>query len=116
MDEQAQAVKPGRRRSGAEIEQLLADYETSGLTRVEFCRKRGLSLASLARYRRRQGQGGAVTGNRLVAVEVSGTFADRESRANSGVALALRGGRRIEVRRGFDVHTLMQLLGVLEQV
>jgi hypothetical protein len=115
MDEQAQAVKVGRR-SRAEIEQLLADYEVSGLTRVEFCRKRGLSLASLDRYRRRHGQSEAVTSNRLVAVEVSGTFAGREDRTNSGVALTLRGGRRIEVRRGFDAHTLMQLLGVLEQV
>ena len=41
--------------------------------------------------------------------------ADGRNRANSGVALTLSGGRRIEVGRGFDAHTLMQLLGVLEQ-
>ena len=115
MDEQVQAVTAGRRRSRAEIEQLLADYEASGWTRIDFCRKRGLRLASLARYRRRHGQGETETGNRLVAVEVSGACADRKSRANSGVALALPGGWRIEVGRGFDAHTLMQLLGVLEQ-
>ena len=116
MDEQVQAVKVGQRRSRAEIEKLLADYETSRMTRVDFCRTRGLSLASLARYRRRHGQGKTETSNRLVAVEVSGLCAKRESSANSGVALALPKGRRIEVRRGFDAPTLMQLLGVLERV
>ncbi len=115
MDEQGQAVKVGRRRSRAEIEQLLADYEASGSTRVDFCRKQGLSLASLARYRRRYGPGETESSSRLVAVEVSGACANRESKANSSVVLALAGGRRIEVRRGFDAATLMQLLGVLER-
>lgn len=73
-------------------------------------------MASLARYRRRHGQGEAATGSRLVAVEVSGAFAGLENGVDSGVALALHGGRRIEVRRGFDAHTLLQLLGVLERV
>jgi hypothetical protein len=31
-----------------------------------------------------------------------------------GLAVALTGGRRIEVGRGFDAPTLVQLLGVLE--
>ena len=33
-----------RRRSRAEAEQLVAEYEASGWTGVEFCRERGVAL------------------------------------------------------------------------
>jgi len=92
----------------------VAEYEGSGLSRVEFCRKQGLSLATLARYRKRQAQGGAACGSRWVAVDVSG--AGPRSQASSGLAVSLAGGRRIEVGCGFDAATLAQLLGLLERV
>jgi hypothetical protein len=115
MDDQAQVVSVGRRRTRAEAEQVAGEYEASGLSRVEFCRSRGLSLATLARYRKRQAQGKAAPGNRWVTVEVSGANSTLESRGSSGLAVALPGGRRIEVGRGFDSRTLVQLLGVLER-
>jgi transposase-like protein len=114
MDEQAQVVEVRRRRSRAEVEQVAGEYEASGLSRVEFCRKHGLSLATLARYRKRA-QSKAAPGNRWVAVEVAGASSTLESRWNSGLAVALPGGRRIEVGCGFDSHTLVQLLSVLER-
>ena len=94
---------------------MAGEYESSGLSRVEFCRKHGLSLATLARYRKRQAHGNTASGNRWVAVEVAGASSTLESRGNSGLAVALPGGRRIEVRCGFDCPTLVQLLGVLER-
>jgi hypothetical protein len=115
MDEQAQVVEVQRRRSRAEAEQVAGEYESSGLSRVEFCRKHGLSLATLARYRKRQAQGKTAPGSRWLAVEVSGATSMQESRGNSGLAVALPSGRRIEVERGFDARTLGQLLGVLER-
>jgi hypothetical protein len=117
VDEQhAQGRRVGRRRSRAEAGQLVADYETSGLSIVEFCRQRDVSLATLARYRKwqRQAQGEAATPNRWLAVEVSGGAAP-SSGAASGLAIALPCGRRIEVGRGFDAPTLVQLLSVLER-
>jgi hypothetical protein len=114
VDDPTQVVEVRRRRTCAEAEQVVGEYEVSGLSRVEFCRKHGLSLATLARYRKRQAQGKA-PGNRWVAVEVSGTGATLESRGSSGLAVALPGGLRIEVGRGFDSRTLVQLLGVLER-
>ena len=114
MDDQARVVEVQRRRSRAEAEQVASEYEGSGLSRVEFCRKRGLSLATLARYRKRQAQGKAAPGNRWVAVEVSGADSTLESRWSSGLAVTLSGGRRIDVARGFDSRTLVQLLDVLE--
>jgi transposase-like protein len=115
VDDPTQVVEVRRRRTRAEAEQVAGEYEGSGLSRVEFCRKHGLSLATLARYRKRQAQGKAAPGNRWVTVEVSGANSTLESRGSSGLAVALPGGRRIEVGRGFDSRTLVQLLGVLER-
>ena len=94
----------------------MAEYEASGLSRVEFCQKQGLSLATLARYRKRQTQGSPAAGNRWVAVKESAGRPVLEDGASSGLAVALRGGRRIEVGRGFDAHTLAQLLDALERL
>jgi len=115
VDAQAEVIEVRRRRSRAEAERLGAEYEASGLSRVEFCRKQGLSMATLARYRKRQAQGSPAPENRWVAVEVSAGGPALGGPASSGLAVALRGGRRIEVGCGFDARTLAQLLGVLER-
>jgi hypothetical protein len=116
VDEQEQVVKVQRRRSRAEAEELAAEYETSGLTREEFCRTHGLSLASLARYRkRRQAQGAVAGASRWVAVEIGDPCPAREGSAGSGLAIGLANGRRIEIGRSFDANTLVQLLELLER-
>jgi hypothetical protein len=116
VDEQTQVVEVRRRRNRAEAGQLVAEYEASGLNRVEFCRKQGLSLATLARYRKRQAQDGPAPGNRWLPVEVSAGRPALGGPASSGLAVALRSGRRIEVGLGFDAPTLAQLLDVLERL
>lgn len=116
VDEQTQAIKIKRRRSRAEIQQLVAEYEASGLGRTAFCQQRGLSLSTLARYRRRQEltAGGAAEGHWL-AVEVPGSVPVAGGEEASGLAVVLPGGRRIEVDRGFDGDTLQRLLTVMER-
>jgi hypothetical protein len=116
VDEQTQVVEVRRRRSRAEAGQLVAEYEASGLSQVEFCRKQGLSLATLARYRKWRAQGNPAAGNRWVEVKESAGRPALEGGASSGLAVALPGGRRIEVGRGFDAHVLAQLLDVLERL
>lgn len=115
MDGQTQTPKIKRRRSQAEIEQLVAEYEASGLGRTAFCQQRGLSLSTLARYRRRQEQaaGEGAEGKRWLAVEVSGSVVLGGGERASGLAVVLPGGRRIEVGRGFDADTLQRLLAVV---
>lgn len=95
---------------------MVAEYEASGLSRVAFCERKGLSLATLARYRKRQGHGGAVPGSRWVAVEVSGGRAGQVDGAGARLVVFLAGGRRIEVGPGFDTHTLARLVNVLERI
>lgn len=108
---EAEVGKPRRRRSRAEAEQLVAEYETSGISQEEFCQRHGLALSTLARYRkwrRQQGRDEAGSG-RWVAVELS-----PPQPAGSGLAVVLAGGRRIEVGRGFDATTLRELMSLLE--
>ncbi len=101
-----------RRRSRAEADQLVAEYEASGISQEEFCQRHGLALSTLARYRRwwRQEQRESANPGRWVAVELAGG----QSAGASGLAVVLASGRRIEVGRGFDAQTLAQLLSLLE--
>jgi hypothetical protein len=116
MEQQAQVGKARRRRSRAEVEQLIAEFEACGLNRTEFCRSRQLSLAAFARYRKRLQQQSAPSAStgRWIAVELEGAGPGRGG-AGSGLAIALSTGRRIEIGRGFDSQTLLDLLGVLER-
>jgi hypothetical protein len=111
-----QVVEVRRRRSRQEVEQLIAEYESSGLSRHEFCRERGLGLSTLDRYRTQQKRQAPASRNAFVAVEISGRAPAPVATTSSALAVVLRGGRRIEVGRGFDTGALEQLVHVLEGV
>jgi len=113
MNEQ-QVCDVRRRRSRQEVEQLVLEYETSGLSQNEFCRERGLALSTLGRYRTRRKRQAPAVSNVLLAVEVSGRAPGSVAGTGSALAVVLRGGRRVEVGRGFDAGTLQQLVHVLE--
>jgi transposase-like protein len=105
-----------RRRSRQEVEQVVAEYESSGLSRIEFCRERGVALSTLGRYRSRQERQASAGSNVLLAVEVSSRVPAPIGATGSALAVVLRSGRRIEVGRGFDTGALEQLVRVLEGV
>jgi hypothetical protein len=69
-------------------------------------------LKSLARYvtRYRKQKAENNEPSRWVAVEVTG-----HSGCGGELAVLLSGGRRIEVKRGFDAGTLLQLVAVLDR-
>jgi hypothetical protein len=109
--------QPGRQhrrhRSRAEADRLATEYEASGLSQADFCSQRDLPLKTLGRYltRYRKQKADGRKPNRFVAVEVAGHGGD-----GGELTVLLSGGRRIEVKRGFDGDTLRQLVAVLEQV
>ena len=111
-EEQVCAVR--RRRSRQEVEQVVAEYESSGLSRIEFCRERGVALSTLGRYRSRQQRESSAGSNALLAVEVCGRASKPVVATASALSVVLRSGRRIEVGRGFDTGALEQLMRVLE--
>ena len=107
-----------RRRARAEIEQLVAEFTSSGMNRTDFCRHHGLSLGTLNRYlkpRREQGHSGAIDGG-LVAVELADTNLTTEHDSDCGLVLLLSRGRKIEVGAGFDGPTLQRLVNLLEKM
>jgi hypothetical protein len=101
-----------RHRSRAEADQLAAEYEASGLTREAFCRQREVPLKTLCRYVTRywREKGDTPQSPRLMQVEVTAPGC-----VSGALNVLVRGGRRIEVSRGFDAATLRQLITVLEQ-
>jgi hypothetical protein len=116
MDHQTN-VATVERRTQEEIRQIVAEFATSGMQQIEFCRSRGISRSTLDRHLRKQRaqDQGSRAGNRLLAVEIkagSGSWAGN----SGGLVVALTSGRRIEVNRGFDAVTLERLLMVLDKV
>jgi len=96
-----------KRRSAQEIEQLLEQYRTSGLTQIEYCRQAGVALSTLGRHLRRQNG----TGQRLIRVRMgSAPEPDR------GFVLVLGNGRRIETGWRFSDAELARLIRVAEAV
>src|ERR1035441_5728294 len=98
-----------RRRSWAEVQTLVAEFEVSGLMRAAFCQQRGLAVATLDKYRQRV-HGGRQSGSRtFVPVEVVPSMArdvDSVAGRDGALVVELRSGLRIEVCRGFDAGTL----------
>jgi hypothetical protein len=114
-----QGVAGKRRRTAAEIEQMVREFENSGLNRSQFCRQQGLTLGVLNRCLRRLQAGGACSiesGDRLMAVELAGNMRAVESAGSCGLAVELGRGRRIAVSTGFDAASLQRLVHVLERM
>jgi hypothetical protein len=111
-----QSVGGKRRRTPAEIEQIVCEFESSGLNRSQFCRRQGLTLGVLNRYlqRRHAASGSGASGDGLVGVELAGKKLGAERAASCGLAVVLARGRRIAVSAGFDAATLQRLVQVLE--
>ena len=94
-----------RRRSEAEIGQVLERYRASGLTQIEYCRQTGMVLSTLGRYLRRCN----LPEPRLVKVEL-----ESPEGAAPGFALVLGNGRRIESGWRFGEAELLRLIRVVE--
>jgi len=106
-----------RRRTAAEIEQVVGAFARSGLNRSQFCRREGLTLGTLNRYLKRMSE--ASTGRDevgLVAVELCETPGGAPGEAGGGLSVVLRGGRRIDVGRAFEEAVLRRLVYVLERM
>ena len=109
-----------KRRTRAEVQQLVAEFVSSGMRRSEFCRSRGLSFGTLHRHLKKQRWNrksrAATAAGRLVPVELAARKSPTRHEASCGLAVILPGGRRIEVHPGFDTNTFERLVNALERV
>lgn len=90
-------------RRAAEMKRVVEEYDNSGLTRREFCQRRGLAVTTFDYWRRE-----LAAKPKLVKVEV----AARESSAH--FTLALANGRRIESSWQFGEAELARLIRIAE--
>ena len=103
-----------KRRTRAEIQQLVAEFVSSGIRRNEFCQSRGLSLSTLdrhlrkLRWKRKRKPTSSV--GRLVPVVLAARKLPKQYEPSCGLAVLLPGGRRIEVHPDFDTSTLGVML------
>ena len=97
---------------------MVAEFETSGLRRGEFCRKHNLAFGTLQRglKRRRMEVDGQSENPRFVEVKMAGIERNGSGAGNGSLEAALAEGRRIEVRRDFDAETLARLIRTLEEI
>ncbi|MGC2057788.1 MAG: hypothetical protein WA653_05975 [Candidatus Sulfotelmatobacter sp.] len=85
-----------KRRTRAEVHQLVAEFVNSGKRRSEFCQQ--FSLAG-----------------RLVSVELAARKSPKQNEPSCGLAAVPPGGRDIEVHPDFDTSTFERLVGILER-
>ena len=109
-----------KRRTRAEVQQLVAEFVSSGMRRSEFCRSRGLSFGTLNRHLKeqrwkRRGRAASSAG-RMVPVELAARKSPTQHEPSYGLAVVLGGGRRIEVHPDFDTGTFERLVSLLERV
>src|SRR6266404_3504841 len=113
-------LSASRRRTRVEVQQLVAEFMSSGMRRSQFCRSRGLSFSTLDRHlkkrRWKKRRRPVSSAGRLVKVELDARKSPPPHGATCGLAVVLRGGRRIEVHSDFDTNTFERLVSALERV
>jgi hypothetical protein len=95
-----------KRRTRAEVQQLVAEFVSSGMRRSEFCQSRGLSSSTLDRHLKKRGwkrrRRPTSSAGRLMPVELAARKSPTQQEPSYGLAVVLPGGRRIEVHPEFD--------------
>src|SRR4051794_41148371 len=111
MTERVCATGLRRYRSRSEAEQLVREFESSSLTRQQFCARSLVARNTFNRYMQRYAgrRQKHKAEQQLVPVEIVDSVPLRAE-----VIVVLARGRRIEVGRGFDVNTLQQVVTALE--
>jgi hypothetical protein len=100
-----------------DAEQVLAIWRRSNLSMAAFARKHGLVRARLVRWQRRlksQLPESKAVAFHPVRVVMRPNDLTTEPATAPAVELVLTCGRRVAVRRGFDVVTLEELVRVVE--
>jgi hypothetical protein len=103
-----------KRRTREEVQQLVAEFMSSGMRRSEFCRSRALSLSTLSRHLKKQrwkmkSKAGSPD-DRLVPMELVARKSPRQQEPSCGLAVVLSSGHRIEVHPDFDTNTFERLV------
>jgi len=116
MIEEKEVGRRRRRRTPAEIQQIVSEFKSGELTQIEFCRRQGLKLSTLGRYLRQERAASEARNRGLVAVELGVKKGGAEASGGCGLSVSVGSGRRIVVEAGFDAASLQRLVQVLERM
>ena len=116
MIEEQEVRRRSRRRTAAEIQQIVSEFQSGELTQNEFCRRQCLTLSTLGRYLSRARASSEARNRGLVAVELGIKEGGAEASGGCGLSVRVASGRRIVVDAGFDAATLQRLVRVLERM
>jgi hypothetical protein len=116
MIEEQEVRRRSRRRTPAEIQEIVSEFNCGELTQIEFCRRQGLTLSTLGRYLSRARVSSEASNGGLVAVELGIKKGGAEASGGCGLSVSVGSGRRIVVEAGFDAATLQRLVQVLERM
>jgi hypothetical protein len=107
METENELTRRARRRFSAEEKaRIVGLYEQSGLTRMEFCRREGVSLFNLQRWLGKRMQSGRA---RFVEVEA------RAIAEQGPYRLGFEGGGWLEVQGGFDEREVRVLADIVRE-
>jgi hypothetical protein len=90
-------------KSKQQVQQIIQEFDSSRLTRREFCQRRGIPIPTLDYWRRAERRK-----PRLVEVSVAA------GEVSSGFTLGLANGRRIESSWRFSDGDLTRLIRIVE--
>src|ERR1700678_4723632 len=96
-----QVVPQRIRRTSAEVKQIVSEFQSSGMSRSQFCRMRGLTFGVLNRYLKRMQAAVDGSASRLVAVEWGSKKPSAERARSCGLSARLGGGREVGGDTGF---------------
>ncbi len=104
-------ARKAKRRNKLEIQRILEDYRSSGLSQREFSVREQLSLSNLQWWlRQARRKGGSQGVPRLLEVEIPAPVKVRQQ--GLGYQIAVNGGV-VSVPAGFDPKELKQLLDLM---
>ena len=101
------AVAASGRRSRSEADRLVLAFQQSGMTRIAFCRAKGISAHTLDYYRRMRQM--KPEGRKLLPVEIVGASLVGVSQS-APLRVELSNGRRIVVEEGFSASLLQRFV------
>lgn len=91
----------------------IEEQEGSGQSVARYCALQGFSTSSFYRWRKILAREDRPRARFLPVCVVQ---EEGEPSGSAGVEIVLRGGRRVEVKRGFDAETLRAAVAALEAV
>ena len=96
------------------MEEIVIDFERSGLKRGEYCARRGIAIPTLDWYRRRMGSSRSSPNFVPVKITRTATPASTGGGTQDGFTLVLGNGRRIETSWNFSDDAIARLIRIAE--